>query len=102
MIFFTAKMNTLIKFGFIINLLIFSFVSAQEIKINGYGNLGYVFYNRNISPNINQEAYYEGKLKALINFNDKIEGQFFIKGESAKNSMRLTRRSPCRGNVGMP
>jgi len=72
-------------------LLIFltSLLNALDIKWGGYGNVGYVFYNRNVLNKFNQEAYYEGKLKSEIKFGKKIEGQFDIKGNSVDNSIRI-------------
>lgn len=66
-----------------------SSVSAQKIEWGGYGNVGYVFYNRNMLNNYNQETYYEGKLRAEIKFGKDLEGQFDIKGNSTDNALKI-------------
>jgi hypothetical protein len=64
-------------------------LNAQKVKWDGYGNVGYIFYNRNMLNNYNQEAYYDGKLKADIEFDDNIEGQLYLKGSSTDNSVKV-------------
>lgn len=73
-----------------ITLLICSpFVHAQKIKWGGYGNAGYIFYNRNVLNGYNQEAYFEGKLKAELKYGDDIEGTLQLKGTSVDNSVKI-------------
>ncbi len=64
-------------------------VTAQEIEFKGYGAAGYIFYDRNILNEYNQETYYEGKLQADIEFNKKIEAQLDLRGNSTDNSVNL-------------
>ncbi len=83
------KTKSLLQNFLFLPIILTSFLHAQEIKWGGYGNVGYVFYNRNVLNKFNQEAYYEGKLKSEIKFGKKIEGQFDIKGNSVDNSIRI-------------
>lgn len=75
---------------FLVTIILFSqIINAQKIKWGGYGNVGYIFYNRNVLNEYNQEAYYEGKLKTEIDFDDDIEGSLQLKGTSVDNSIKI-------------
>ncbi len=78
----------IIKF-FSFAILFFTTLTAQKVEFSGYGAAGYVFYNRNILNDYNQETYYEGKLQADIEFNKKIDAQLDLRGNSTDNSVNF-------------
>jgi len=64
------------------------FVAAKEkIEFSGYGAAGYMFIDRNPLTDANQPTYYLGKLQADIIFNDEIEAQLDLRGNSATNNI---------------
>ncbi len=77
------------KYFFIIILLLFISITAQDVDFEGYGAAGFKFYDREPLIEYNQETYYEGKLQAEIKYNKKIKAQLDFRGNSADNYVAL-------------
>jgi hypothetical protein len=68
-------------------LLINPIEAKEKIEFSGYGAAGYLFIDRNPLTDANQPTYYMGKLQADIEFNDEIEAQLDLRGNSATNNI---------------
>lgn len=62
---------------------------AQEVTFSGYGATGYKFFDRNSLNDYNQEAYFEGKFQADLDYGDYIEAQLDFRGNSTDNSVNF-------------
>ena len=56
-----------------------------QVEFSGYGATGFRWLDRNPLKEYNQEVYYTGKLQADLKFNDDIEAQLDIRGDSEDN-----------------
>ena len=61
----------------------------QSISIHGYGNAGYIIYNRAQYNNEYQLSYFEGKLKTDVQYVEKIDGQIYFKANSPDHYVKL-------------
>ena len=80
------------KYSVIISLIAFylfsnSAMAKEKIDFSGYGAAGYLFIDRNPLTDANQPTYYIGKLQADIEFNDEIEAQLDLRGNSLTNNI---------------
>ncbi len=62
-------------------------LAGEKINFTGYGAAGYLFIDRNPLTDANQPTYYLGKLQAEIEFNDEIEAQLDLRGNSMTNNV---------------
>ncbi len=72
---------------FSLSLLINPVVADEKIEFSGYGAAGYLFIDQNPLTEANQPTYYIGKLQADIEFNDEIEAQLDLRGNSVTNNI---------------
>lgn len=63
--------------------------SQDEIKLSGYGATGFKAYDRNVLRKYNQEVYYEGKIQIDFKYNNKLEAQIDLRGESEDQKVIL-------------
>ena len=70
-------------------LLMFSSIFSQDVDFSGWGMTGIKVYDRNVLQGYSQEMFYEGKLQADIKYNDNLEAQLDIRGNSIDNSVEL-------------
>jgi hypothetical protein len=61
--------------------------AGTDIDFTGFGAAGYLFIDRNPLTDANQPTYYTGKLQAEIEFNDEIEAQLDLRGNSVTNNI---------------
>lgn len=76
-------------FGIVISLLFLSILTAKDISYSGWGKTGLRVYDRNILNGYSQETYYEGKFQLEFEYDDKIEAQLDLRGNSIDNSFEL-------------
>jgi hypothetical protein len=62
-------------------------VAGEEVKFTGFGAVGFLFIDQNPLTDANQSTYYNGKLQANIEFNDEIEAQLDLRGNSVTNNI---------------
>jgi hypothetical protein len=62
-------------------------VADEDIDFSGFGAAGYMFIDRSPLIDYHQPTYYLGKLQADIEFNDQIEAQLDLRGNSATNNI---------------
>ena len=81
---YMPKLITVIIFLILLN----NFVHAGEkIEFTGFGAAGFLFIDQNPLTDANQSTYYMGKLQADIEFNDEIEAQLDLRGNSVTNNI---------------
>jgi hypothetical protein len=71
-------------------LIVFTFSFAySKIKVDfeGYGSTGFSIYNTDYMNQVNNLAYYRGKLQTEIEYNDRIKAQLDFRGESENHSI---------------
>jgi len=61
--------------------------AGEKFNFTGYGAAGYLFIDRNPLTDANQPTYYLGKLQTEIEFNDEIEAQLDLRGNSMTNNV---------------
>ncbi len=62
-------------------------MGKDKVEFSGFGSAGYLFIDRNPLTDANQPTYYMGKLQADIEFNDEIEAQLDLRGNSVTNNV---------------
>ena len=63
--------------------------ARSQVSFTGYGAAGYRLINRERLVEINDEAYYEGKLQANIRVNSHIKAQLDFRGNSSDQLVEL-------------
>ena len=61
--------------------------AKTKVKFSGWGTAGIIFIDRNPLSDAHQPTYYFGKLQADIGFNDEIEAQLDLRGNSFTNNV---------------
>lgn len=78
------KLITVILSLFLLNCLLYA---GEKVDFTGFGAAGFLFIDQNPLTDANQSTYYFGKLQADIEFNDEIEAQLDLRGNSVTNNI---------------
>jgi hypothetical protein len=62
-------------------------MAGEDIDFTGFGAAGFLFIDQNPLTDANQSTYYIGKFQAEIEFNDEIEAQLDLRGNSVTNNI---------------
>lgn len=62
---------------------------SKDLEFEGWGVTGIKVYDRNVLRGYSQEMFYEAKIQADIEYNDNIEAQLDIRGNSIDNSLEF-------------